>query len=663
MASVPTIRRVGASDVKSFTSGSQSAREARGLDAPGRALADVGGAIQQEAGAIAELGVINQRRDNKREVDARVLRFKQGIHDLKFGNTERGIIGYTTRRGQDAIDNKPDFYRALDELRRDSGKGASNPEVFEAFELQAQIHALQSQDGHAVYVGQQRLIAEDATDTAFIQQLINEIEADPLDPGNHSREQGIIKRTNQMMDRKGIRDEVTREGLRMSAITSVHKAAIRSLLNKRDTPGALAYYAANETEILQTERGAIVKSLATASVTREVKIELERIIAVGGTDADMLEAARGVEDPEVSEALVPKIRAHLADRERQRVARDRQLKTEIIELANNGRLGDATPEQLNAASQVPGYMAHLRRVNQTVLEGRRYVSDPHVHQEAVTLYRTNLEAFRNIVWTDRKWLALSRTDVERFEGWQLGIDKDMIDASNADTKAKEKALRASTMRSATLDVFRGLALEPGDASALMTVAMEEVERQIDLGVEFKTSQQYRDIVRFAFMNGEHTGEGYFEDPNARAYEAIRDRVPFDIEDWKGTEEAVELRAETELSEEELLAAVADTVGRGLVPTPDVVLRQKALTDVSEMSPRLYAVDLDPIEAFALANPKLMSNLMEELDLQDQSRNVAFVVYGLAMLGVPATPAKVKQAYDIKVSEVLEKKKEDLDSVY
>jgi len=82
-----------------------------------------------------------------------------------------------------------------------------------------------------------------------------------------------------------------------------------------------------------------------------------------------------------------------------------------------------------------------------------------------------------------------------------------------------------------------------------------------------------------------------------------------------------------------------------------------------MSPRLYAVDLDPVEAFALANPKLMSNLMEELDLQDQSRNVAFVVYGLAMLGVPATPAKVKQAYDIKVSEVLEKKKEDLDSVY
>jgi hypothetical protein len=98
-----------------------------GRSASADATSDLGKAVGKFGNTLAGIGAINQARDEDREVQAKKTAFQQFIRDHRFGNEQKGIIGYATLQGAEAVTTREKYDKIIsDEAARISGTSVSH---------------------------------------------------------------------------------------------------------------------------------------------------------------------------------------------------------------------------------------------------------------------------------------------------------------------------------------------------------------------------------------------------------------------------------------------------------------------------------------------------------------------------------------------------------
>ena len=580
MARVPSVSPVRAGDIRASKTTLPRITEARGLDVGARALSKLGQTISGEGEKLAQLGIVEARKDEAREVQARTIRFKQDLFDLTYGNKDKNITGYLETKGQNALDNSAAHREKVEELRRKNSSEITNPNVQAGFKATSENEREASFVTHANYLVQQRQVAQNATDAAHLQALYNEVMANPFDPLNAARKIQAVDLTLEMADRAGITDETARQNLVMSNLTGMHTGAITKLLNEGRAAEAAAYFQNVKSEILPTSRGEISKSIRTGTITAQAQTEFDDIIndPVGlATDKERLAAAREIENAEVREKVVAMVRAHNIDKGKQEADQDKSLRASAVQKAQAGRNPDTdltVPEQ-QAVAQRPGMFDTLRKIAQRQLAGRPFLSNPEVRGNLFKLRRTDPEKFLEADLDLPPYVGgLSEADRKVFQNQQLAMDRDVARKQSANQKELERGSRLSRALRATRPLVKGLNLTDEEEGNLSIALSEEIERRTAEG-EKLTDTMYQDIVRGLMLQGEHTDSGFFEDDNATLFEAIAGDLPFDIEDFAGKNEAlVERLAKSAGIEVDDATIVIELLANAkIVPTPDAVRRE------------------------------------------------------------------------------------------
>jgi len=104
MARVPSPTQVSSGDIQPSRTVSPQITENRGLSVGAQAFAKLGQTTQDAGDQQAQIGIIEARKDEAREVQARTIRFKQDLFDLTYGNEDKKITGYRELKGQAALD-------------------------------------------------------------------------------------------------------------------------------------------------------------------------------------------------------------------------------------------------------------------------------------------------------------------------------------------------------------------------------------------------------------------------------------------------------------------------------------------------------------------------------------------------------------------------------
>ena len=587
MARVPGIDRVGAGDIGIQRTVLPRVTVDPDLGAGARALVELGADIGVTGDQLTQLGEQEQAKDNAREVQDRMTRFKQDIFDHTYGNRDKNITGFRETKAQTALDGSKAFRDKIEELRLKNSGEITNSDIQAAFTAASQNKQLETFNVHARYLVGERQTAENASDAAALQQYFEDIAANPQDPNNTSRYSAIVALSLRMADRQGITDETARENLVMSNLTGAHQAAIDTLLDNGRASEAEAYFIRFKAQIAPTVRGGIVKNIRNVGIRQEAQDQFDAILAIPfEKGADRLAAAHQIEDPKVKDSVVARVRQHNADLARQKNEDEKNLRTNAVAKANQGEnIEDTlTVEELEVVNQTPGMLQQLRSISQRKASGRPFTSNVDIRGNVFAMQRDNPEAFMKLDFSKPPYTAgLNPADVNMFQSAQLALDNRIARQEAADQKEVARGARLNRALTATKDMIRSFGLKDEEEANLKTALSLEIEKLAEEG-ETLTDTNYRNIVRGLFLEGEHKGEGLIDDPDIRLFETIAKRLrtetgeeAFDISDFADDDEYIEavnsIAVDTGIASQDVDLISRQILQAGRVPTPLLVRRQ------------------------------------------------------------------------------------------
>ena len=120
--------------------------------------ASLGHAIQQLGDTVANIALRQQGIRNETAGVQGDNDYMTGVQDLQYGNKEKGIVGYHTLQGQNAIDALPDYQQKIDELRKNV-RESMNPAVARMFDQTAFRIQRAATDSMGAYSDAQQRVA------------------------------------------------------------------------------------------------------------------------------------------------------------------------------------------------------------------------------------------------------------------------------------------------------------------------------------------------------------------------------------------------------------------------------------------------------------------------------------------------------------------------
>lgn len=303
------------------------------------------GADFAHRGAQAYQSILIQERE--RANDAANLeadnRFAVLEQQILYGQNGDGAL---SRKGKDAFGLPEEVMAAYDQAANEIEKQATTPEQQEHARRTRMNRALNLSSTIQRHVMGERQAWEAGELENGVKNHVNAAVANLDDPRRVALELGdavgIIKKHGP---RAGM-STATVDAAVAGAQTQVHAGVVNGLLARGDDRKAKAYYEEVKGQIQGTSRDELEKAIEVGSTRGEAQRQTDQIILAGGTEAQMREKARGIEDPKVRDEAMSRIEHEWTVRARQeREAKETALGDAYVIVDRAGST-DAVPAPL-----------------------------------------------------------------------------------------------------------------------------------------------------------------------------------------------------------------------------------------------------------------------------------------------------------------------------
>lgn len=497
-------------------------------DSGGAGLAQAGAEISRVSQSIlGELTAEKQTNDlRKAQVDfsKRKLLILEGDGDK--------VQGYRSMQGQNALDKFADYKEQVETARKET-LGSLQGHVGATFDLWSQSEANGTVGVMLGHLNDQRVVVADQSSIGFIEQMKQEIAANPNnDTSVKKNRMEIMRATLEMADRKGITNTKKNKDARTALVranwTEAHKASIGRLLAADDVDAAKAYLEKYRSDIDQLSIASIENQVNGSDILKTAQTAADEAAGTFAKVEDALAWARKKHSGKAEKDVIAEISNRYAEAESARKFNNRALRAAANEKALNNK--PFTVAEREAVNEVVGLDDRLDRIRGNVAAGLPQVSDESTRQELLKMYRDDKVAFIQADFYGEKFGGkLNKENLGFFERLQLGLDKDAV-KSNADAKkAAGKAQKLSTAMKISKPLLRdagynvsGTKDNTGPFQLRLADAIDSLPDDM-----VPTEKQLQEITIGLLLQGEERVGGMY-DKDVRAFETT---AKFSIEDF------------------------------------------------------------------------------------------------------------------------------------
>lgn len=497
-------------------------------DSGGAGLAQAGAEISRVSQSIlGELTAEKQTNDlRKAQVDfsKRKLLILEGDGDK--------VQGYRSMQGQNALDKFADYKEQVETARKETLGSLQGP-VGATFDSWSQDAANSTYGTMLGHLNDQRVVVADQSSIGFIEQMKQEIAANPNnDTSVKKNRMEIMRATLEMADRKGITNTKKNKDARTALVranwTEAHKASIGRLLAADDVDAAKAYLEKYRSDIDQLSIASIENQVNGSDILKTAQTAADEAAGTFAKVEDALAWARKKHSGKAEKDVIAEISNRYAEAESARKFNNRALRAAANEKALNNK--PFTVAEREAVNEVVGLDDRLDRIRGNVAAGLPQVSDESTRQELLKMYRDDKVAFIQADFYGEKFGGkLNKENLGFFERLQLGLDKDAV-KSNADAKkAAGKAQKLSTAMKISKPLLRdagynvsGTKDNTGPFQLRLADAIDSLPDDM-----VPTEKQLQEITIGLLLQGEERVGGMY-DKDVRAFETT---AKFSIEDF------------------------------------------------------------------------------------------------------------------------------------
>ncbi len=265
--------------------------------------------IDAATGDLAEV----QARTRARDARAELLGLETSLVEWETKQIFDPASGAINKKGKDAMGLANQYLPEFDKFVEDNGKGIVDPRVAAAYAELAQGRKLNLGRSLARHEGEQREVYYDTETKAAADAMDARVARDPLNPEVVA--DAIARKRWSAADyaaRKGLGDQASRD-LELDAESGTHKAVISGLLGLGKYSDAAKYAASNKDRMNAGDLAAVDGPVREGMVRGESTRLSDELIAKHGAGGAALQAAKGIEDPDVRKATEANIRQQISD--------------------------------------------------------------------------------------------------------------------------------------------------------------------------------------------------------------------------------------------------------------------------------------------------------------------------------------------------------------
>lgn len=380
------------------------------------------GKIQQQASKEAE--ALRERAERTEEEKA--VRKLRNEADRLFTDKD---IGFTNKRGRNTLDDyktyKEDFNKFSETLVGEAGTDSLKRRLSERFtDLRAGF--TRKLDGHTAkemdaYEVQEHEANIDALSRSAV---LNYKEAGPR--GSKVRES--IEEKNRLIDQfgadRGLPSSVIKEQ-KLNTTSSLHEKVIKQAINNDEDRLAKAYLSQAKKKKELTEDSVIrLEKLVNGANTRgESQRVTDRIIQSTPKLSDALTQARAIEDPEVRDETVRRVKNRFAEKKLLDDIQTQELGEQTYQVLEQFGNIDKLPEDLQQSLR-PAQAKAVKQYSRLMSKGVKPTTDPVVFNDLMLL-ASSPETKDKFMRTDltTKIHKLSPGDFKSLLGMQKAIKK------------------------------------------------------------------------------------------------------------------------------------------------------------------------------------------------------------------------------------------------
>jgi len=305
----------------------------------GAGLKSAGQGIAKAGEQLFQIGLDNQKEDEDRDVQQRVLNYRKDLLEQQNGKD-----GWAHLTGQTALDRSEEYkVRSQQSLAKHS-KGA-NQRVLDKFNAAAGKAAFSASSSRGSHLVRQRKTAADITDTATSKMANEEILNDPFGPNVARNIIEIIDSQTRIAERAGItqaNNPAAYELIVKGAVTQAHSSVIKNLEETGRIQEAQEYFKKYGSSMTAAARGESKSLLIDGLIGQAVDQSLDAIrvapVPEGKNAATFrLDKARSHPDTKVREELVKRTRLYNMEQRRAKNDNDKQHMKDIISASNTGQ--------------------------------------------------------------------------------------------------------------------------------------------------------------------------------------------------------------------------------------------------------------------------------------------------------------------------------------
>lgn len=288
---------------------------------------------------------------------------------------ERGILN---SRGKNALNSYQTTQEQLEKIHNETQKNLENDEQRRAFESMWNRKRTSVLESVARHQAKEHRTYKDETTQAMINTAIEDAAADPMN-GRTLQDAQVMGETAIRANSQGKSPDVLDRQL-SEFRTKLHGSVIERMA-ETDAKTARAYYEKNKDQMDGTTQTQVEKVLNHQGVRQESQAQADRIVGQTDRYQDQLAAAREIEDPEVRDDTVRRVKArHTEQEQAQKQARQDAYDSTIDQIIDAPDLESAMEAADNLANGSDRMQA--RKAAQAIKGPQNIETDPAKYAEA-----------------------------------------------------------------------------------------------------------------------------------------------------------------------------------------------------------------------------------------------------------------------------------------
>ena len=453
------VPRVQASDIRPHASQLPGDNEIPDLDAGAKGLQQFGETITGAGSQLAQVGARLQHEDEQREVQARMLGFRQTLNDYTYGNKEKGLPGWKNLTGQQYIEYEKALRGGLKKASRELSAQITNPVVLQAVKERTAIKREEMYSAYAEGSIEQRTVAKQVTRLADIEFTKKEAALQPfkVNPDGTldftSTDQKIFQVTDQVAQLANTANlsKPRYEGLLELHISQLIAGAVDTRLagDNPDVVGAKALFERYKSMLDIDTRNKLDNSIASSKIDATVQSIVKEAMSEGTPKERRDEGIRlsrlpGV-SPDVEEKVLLSIRKRNADEARDKATAE----ADAVEFADkwvaDKKNPNDLPKHIRDLVKQSGHFPQLLKDFTSILNNVSLNPDPKFSDRMWDTVYNNPEQAKNIKIFDPKVKAAAANEWTDLKIAVLGLRKDDVTAQKALAKEDKERVRKSQL--------------------------------------------------------------------------------------------------------------------------------------------------------------------------------------------------------------------------